>query len=176
MFTAALGAMVLAGCGGSVPSGDHGADRRTNYRTDEEANRRAMEALELVGRSLEDSGDPTFGGAWIDSSGVIFAVVSHPSRNVEAAISTVKQEVPVEVRMVSYSLAQLLRRTQEISADEPAWSKKGLSITAVGPDIPRNRVVVTFSTAEIPTGLRNTFLQTYGPEVTIGPPGTAVGS
>lgn len=75
-----------------------------------------------------------------------------------------------------YSLAQLQRRTQEISADESSWAKKGLTITAVGPDIPRNRVVVSFSTADIPATARSTFLQTYGPETTIGPPGVAAGA
>lgn len=176
LLVAVLGAMALATCGANGTSDNSGAYEKTNYLTDEAANRRAVDALESVGASLEESGDPTFAGAWIDTTGVIFNVVGHPSATVEAAISRVQQKVSVGVRRVPYSLAHLQRRTQEISADQPSWAKEGLKITAVGPDIPRNRVVVNFSTADIPSAVRNTFLQTYGPETTIGPPLVAVGS
>lgn len=176
LLAAVLGAMALAGCGANGTSDSSGAYEKTNYLTDEAANQRAVDALESVGASLEESGDPTFAGAWIDSSGVIFNVVGHPSTTVGAAISTVQQKVSVEMRVVSYSLAHLQRRTEEISADEQAWANEGLKITAVGPDIPHNRVVVSFSTADIPTAARRTFLQAYGPETTIGPPSVAAGS
>lgn len=67
LLAAVLGAMALAGCGANGTSDSSGAYEKTNYLTDQAANRRAVDALESVGPSLEESGDPTFAGAWIDS-------------------------------------------------------------------------------------------------------------
>jgi hypothetical protein len=89
--------------------------------------------------------DPSFAGFEITGSGLLVSVAGRPSPALLKAIRTHADGVPVTIRTVAHSELQLESLQAKISADYSYWAKRGVSLSAWGPDTASDKISIALS-------------------------------
>jgi hypothetical protein len=85
-------------------------------------------------------------GISITSTGLRVSVAGAPTAALRRAIESEANGVPVTLRTVAHSEAQLQAVQAKITHDLAYWTRRGIRITAWGPDVTSDKVSVTLAT------------------------------
>lgn len=154
------GVLVVAVCAGlalslqGATSAGASPAASPNFATDVSANRTADQAAELYEPAIDQ--DQMFGGLVITDAGLRMDVVKAGTSSPAAALAkssaltsarnNLATMVPVTTRMVNNSLADLQALTATLDKAAPTWTARGVVMSMWGPDLDRNKVVVTLET------------------------------
>jgi hypothetical protein len=89
--------------------------------------------------------DSSLVGTAITASGLQVTVAGHPSASLTRAIASQADGIPISIRAVPHSEAQLEHVQAEITADLKYWTARHVHITTWGPDLSSDKVSVTLS-------------------------------
>ena len=148
-----------------------GLSSSLNYATNLQANRTADQAAELYEPAIEH--DATFGGLVITDSGLRMDVVKDGASTAGVALArsgtltsartNMAAMVPVTLRMVNNSLADLQSLTATLDKAAETWKAKGVVMSSWGPDLDSNKVLVTLQTYSSDAAAQ--LIATYGSSV-----------
>lgn len=89
--------------------------------------------------------DSSLVGMAITASGLQVTVAGHPSASLTRAIASEADGMPVSIRAVRHSEAQLEQVQAKITTDLKYWTARDVHITAWGPDLSSDKVSVVLS-------------------------------
>ena len=84
--------------------------------------------------------DPSLVGIAVTSTGLQITVAGRPSATLSQAIAARANGIPVSIRIVQHSEAQLTGVQARITADLGYWTARGVRIAAWGPDLASDKV------------------------------------
>ncbi len=105
------------------------------------------------------------GGVEVDSAGSSAAEAVSAIAGTSRTLSGVT--VPIVIRQVANSQADLQQLVSQVGNDRSMWSGQGMDITAWGVDVPSNSVMVML--AQYTTQARDALLAHYGNRITVDP-------
>ena len=142
------------------PSSGSSPLNQANYDVDAGANHLAVTTATSVKRVLLDSAKESFGGVHVDSGGLVVSLVAGPGfAYAERITREVETLVPMRIKNVRHSLAQLGSWKEEVAENYDRLSASGVTIVSIAPDVPTNSVLVALRgyTTEAEATLRGAF-------------------
>ncbi len=118
----------------------------SGYESDSALNGSATQAAEqLVAQlavSVPDAYKSAFAGTAITSTGLEISLAGPGASTIRAAVPETVNGVPVAVRIVAHSDADLQKISDKIGRDRTTWIAQGITPSSWGPDYQSNKILV----------------------------------
>jgi hypothetical protein len=143
--------LLVAALGGCATSNQPAQSSPTvtpsrSFATGSAANLSASQAADQLVTKLTstvpDAYSRAYAGIAIASTGLEISLAGPTASAVRAAIPATVDGVPVKVRLVAHSYADLQPVIDQIGSDRPAWVAQGIVPSGWGPDYASNKVIV----------------------------------
>jgi streptogrisin C len=130
-----------------------------------ERRERITQGLEPLTRALDAF--PDFAGLYFDqrAGGVVDIAIAGDASLPSSVLSLAPSGANVRLRSVQHALRELQSLHEDVADDINNWSAKGISINAVGVDVPSNSVRI--EVANLTDAARQDLVDTYGTRISI---------